>query len=53
MKLQKRLSRKYKNKEYHKYVIVIPEAEVINAKLKEGDELQISSNDGELRIRKL
>ena len=53
MKLQKRLSRKYKNKEYHKYVLVIPEEEIIKAKLKECDELFIESNEKKLIIRKL
>jgi hypothetical protein len=53
MKLQKRLSRKYKDKEYHKYILVIPEENIINAKLKEGDELEIESKDHEIRIRKL
>ena len=47
------LSRKYKDKEYYKYILVIPESEIIKAKLKEGDELQIDSKERELRIRKL
>jgi len=53
MKLQKMLSRKYKDKEYYKYIIVIPEEDIIKAKLKEGDELQIDSKNRELKIRKL
>jgi bifunctional DNA-binding transcriptional regulator/antitoxin component of YhaV-PrlF toxin-antitoxin module len=39
MKLQKRLSRKYKNKKYHKYVVVIPEKDVGKAGMGAGDEL--------------
>jgi hypothetical protein len=53
MKLQKRLSRKYKTKEYYKYVLVIPEEEIIKAKLKEGDDLNIESKEKEMIIRKL
>jgi len=41
MILQKQLSRKYRNKEYVKYVAVIPQKIVEEAKLKEGDELEI------------
>ncbi|MDO8564319.1 MAG: hypothetical protein Q7R87_04900 [Nanoarchaeota archaeon] len=51
MKLQKRLSRKYKGKEYYKYIIVIPEREIIKANLKEGDELSTDSKKGEIILR--
>ena len=53
MKLQKRLSRVYKGKEYYKYILVIPEKEVIKSKLKEGDELQLESKEREIKMRKL
>jgi len=53
MKLQKRLSRVYKGKKYYKYLLVIPEKEVIKAKLKEGDELQLESKEKEIKMRKL
>ena len=52
MKLQKRLSRKYKNKEYYKYVLVIPEKEIKKSVFKEGDELKIESKKGEMKIKK-
>jgi len=52
MKLQKRLSRTYKNKKYHKYIIVIPENEVKKSGFKEGDELTISSKKGEIKLNK-
>ncbi|MBD3252295.1 hypothetical protein GF386_01015 [Candidatus Pacearchaeota archaeon] len=53
MKLQKILSRRYKGKNYHKYIIVIPEDEINKAKFKQGDELKIESKKGEVRIRKV
>ena len=53
MKLQRRLSRIYKGKKYFKYLIVIPEKEIENAKLNEGDELSIESSEKKLTIRKL
>ena len=52
MKLQKRLSRKYKGKEYHKYVLVIPTEEVKKSGFKEGDELEINSKKGEIKLNK-
>ena len=52
MKLQKRLSRKYKDKEYHKYVLVIPEKEIKKSGFKEGENLKIETKKGEIRIKK-
>jgi len=52
MRLQKRLSRKYKDKEYHKYIIILPEEEVIKSGFKEGDELKIDTKKGEIKITK-
>ena len=52
MKLQKRFSREYNGKKYYKYIIVIPEKEIKNAKFKEGDELNIESKDNEIKINK-
>ena len=51
MKLQKRLSRKYKNKEYYKYILVIPEKDINNAGFKERDELFTEIKKGEIRLR--
>lgn len=53
MRLQKRLSRVYKGKEYYKYVLVIPEKDIKKAKFKEGDELESDSKKGEIKIKKL
>ena len=52
MKLQKRLSRKYKDKEYYKWVIILPDEEVKYAGLKEGDELKVESEPGKIRLIK-
>lgn len=41
MKLQKQLSRKVGNTAYPKYVIVLPPKVVEEAKIKEGEELEI------------
>ena len=53
MKLQKRLSRKYKDKIYYKYQIVIPEEVLREANLKEGDNLEVISRNHELIIKKI
>jgi bifunctional DNA-binding transcriptional regulator/antitoxin component of YhaV-PrlF toxin-antitoxin module len=50
MKLQKHKTRKDKN--YYKYVAVIPKEAIKKAGLKEGDELVIEARKGELRLRK-
>lgn len=52
-KLQKQVSRKVGNKEYSKYVIVIPEDKIKEAGLKEGQELNIKNKNGKLIIEKL
>jgi bifunctional DNA-binding transcriptional regulator/antitoxin component of YhaV-PrlF toxin-antitoxin module len=52
MKLQKRLSRNYKDKKYHKYIIILPEKEVIKSGFKEGDELEIESKKGKIELKK-
>ncbi len=52
MKLQKRLSRKYKDKEYFKWVIILPDEEVQHAGLKAGDELKIDSEPGKIYLTK-
>ncbi len=52
MQLQKRLSRKYKGKEYHKYILVIPIQEIKKSGFKEGQKLKIETKEGEIRIRK-
>jgi len=52
MRLQKQLSRKVGNKEYAKWVAVIPPKIVEEAKLKEGEELEVKVKDGKLVIEK-
>jgi bifunctional DNA-binding transcriptional regulator/antitoxin component of YhaV-PrlF toxin-antitoxin module len=52
MKLQKRLGRIYKGKKYYKWVVVIPEDDVIDAGFKEGDVLKVKSDDEKIVLRK-
>ncbi len=51
MKIQKQLSRKGKNKTYHKYVIVLKDELIEGAGFKEGDELEAEVKKGEIRLR--
>ena len=51
-KLQKQVSRKVGDKEYSKYVIVIPEEIINNVDFKEGEEVKIETNEGKIVIRK-
>lgn len=50
MKLQKHKTRK--DKEYNKYVVVIPKDKVKIAEFKEGDELDAVAVKGEIKLRK-
>lgn len=52
MKILKVKSRKYKDKQYHKYRINIPEDVLKEAGFKEGDELEAEVKKGEMRLRK-
>lgn len=52
MKLQKQLSRKVGNKEYAKWVAVIPPKIVEEAKLKEGEELKVKIEKGKIIIER-
>lgn len=52
MKLQKQLSRKVGDKEYAKYVMVIPPKIIKKAKLKDGDELEANFRRGKIIINK-
>jgi hypothetical protein len=40
MRLQKHFSRKFKGKQYYKWVIVIPDEDIVELGWKEGEELQ-------------
>jgi formylmethanofuran dehydrogenase subunit D len=51
MQLQKQLSRKYKGKEYAKYMIVVSPPDIIKLGWKEGDELESEVKNGELVIK--
>lgn len=50
MKLQKHKTRK--DKDYFKYVIVIPEEKVKESGFKEGDELEAEAKKGEIKLVK-
>lgn len=50
--LQKRMSRKYKDKVYHKWIVIIPDEDIKYAGLKEGDKLNIESEPGKIRFNK-
>lgn len=52
MKIEKVKSRKYKNTQYYKYRIIIPEENLEIAGFKEGDELQSEVKKGEINLRK-
>lgn len=52
MKLQKQLSRKVGNKEYAKWVAVIPPNIIEEARLKEGQELEVNLKDGKIILEK-
>lgn len=52
MKIEKTKSRKYKNKQYYKYRIIIPEDILNQADFKEGNELQAEAKKGEVRLTK-
>jgi formylmethanofuran dehydrogenase subunit D len=53
MKIQKQLSRKGKeNKDYYKYVIILPEELLKESGFKEGDEIKGEAKKGEIRLRK-
>lgn len=52
MRLQKQLSRKVGNKEYPKYVIIVPPKEIEALGWAEGEFLECKSKDQELIIRR-
>lgn len=52
MRLQKRLSRRYKDRKYHKYLVVIPEKEIKNSGFREGEELKVETKKGEIKIKR-
>jgi len=52
MKLQKRFIRKYKDKDYYKFIINLPEVMLSRAKLKAGDELEVKVEGEKLILQK-
>ena len=53
MKLQKQLSKKYGDKKYYRYTVVIPNELVEKAELKEGDELDADVSKHHISLKKL
>ncbi len=49
MKIQKNFSRK--NKQYPKFIIVIPKDIMEKSGLKEGDELEVEVKEGEILLK--
>ena len=52
MKVEKVKSRKYKDTQYYKYRIVIPEDLLKKSSFKEGDELTAEAKKGEIKLKK-
>lgn len=52
MKILKEKSRTYKNQDYYKYKINIPEVELSKSGLNAGDELEIEARKDEIILRK-
>lgn len=50
MKLQKHKTRK--DKDYSKYVVVIPTEKIKESGFKEGDELEAEAKKGEIKLKK-
>ena len=52
MKLQKQLSRKVGDKEYSKYVAVIPPEAVEKSGFKEGEDLEADAQKGKITLKR-
>ena len=52
MKIQKQLSKKRGDKEYHRYVINIPSDLMEKSGFREGDELEAEAKKGEIKLKK-
>jgi len=52
MKLQKRFLRKYKDKNYYKFMINIPPEIVKESGFEEGDEIEVSGEGKVITLRK-
>jgi len=51
MKLQKQSVGKVGDKEYHKFVVILPNEDVEKAGFKEGEELTAESKKGEIKLK--
>ena len=52
MKVQKRFLRKYKNKDYYKYIVNIPPMVLKESGIKYGEEVEIKSKKGKIVLKK-
>jgi len=52
MKLQSRFLREVNGKKYYKYIVQVPPKVIEEAELKEGDELDVVVEKGEVRLKK-
>jgi len=52
MKVQRRFLRKYKDKDYYKYVINIPPMVLKEAGLKYGEEVEVKAKNGKIVLEK-
>lgn len=52
MKIQKRFLRKYKDKDYYKYIINIPPMILKETGLKYGEELEIKTEKGKIILKR-
>jgi hypothetical protein len=50
MKIEKVKSRKYKDTQYYKFRIIIPEEKIKDSGFHEGDELEAEAKKGEIRL---
>jgi len=52
MKIQKRFLRKYKDKDYYKYIVNIPPMALKEAGIKYGEDVEIRSEKGRIVLKK-
>ena len=52
MRVQKRLSRKYKGKDYYKYIVNISPSAIKEAGFSEGDYLDMQAEKGKITLKK-
>jgi len=52
MKVQKRFLRKYKEKDYFKYIVNIPPLVLKEAGFSEGENIDIEARDGKIVLKK-